>query len=220
MNNGNTLANKAPRKAFTLIEVLIVMGILAMLMGFVVSMFGTAGQAQGRARASADMEVMAQGLEAFSGTFGGYPRLNATSGEKTVAGDLYKCLVGKKSLRIQDNSVVMADLGKPRAPFVDAVKLRIADPANPDSQDVDPERNGVFFADPWGEPYLYYYDSSTNLGTVNSTWRAPGFVLLSKGADRQSADVQSLCTTGIMPDFDDYISKMENVDNIIQGIQE
>ncbi len=205
------------RKAFTLIEILLVIGILALLMGVTTQMLTSVGDTRGRARATADMELIATGLEAFNAQYGGYPRVSATTGEKTAAGDLYKCLVGKMMLRLRDDQVMMVDTPRPRKPFVDATKLLLRDPGDEFSDDVDPEKSGVYIADPWNEPYLYFYNIANTVGSFATTWRSPGFILLSKGPDKKAQNSQSMYTTGIIPDMDEYTSNEENIDNIIKG---
>ncbi len=211
-------AFRRSRKAFTLVEILIVIGILVLLMGITTQMLGGVSDAQGRARAKSDMALIATGLEAFCNQYGGYPRLNAGSEEKFVGGEIYKCLVGRMMLKRQNDQIVMTEMGIQRRPFVDASKLKICDPADPVLVDVDPEKNGVYFGDPWNEPYLYFYDASTAVGNDTiGTWRSPGFILISKGPDRKETDVLSMYTTGIIPDYDDYISNQVNVDNLVHG---
>lgn len=208
----------AAKKAFTLVEILIVIGIIALLMGLTTQMLGTVSASQGRARAKSELAIIASGLEAFAGKYGGYPRLSCAGDEKNAAGNIYKCLVGKMILRLDDGQVVMADVGTNRKPLLDASKLRICDPADPVLTDVDPEKNGVYFGDPWNEPYLYFFDTTSYVtNEENTTWRSPSFILLSKGADAKSKEVRSMYTTGIIPDDEEYRLPEENIDNILFG---
>jgi len=112
---------------------------------------------------------------------------------------------------------MMIELSKSRKPFVDATKLKICDPSDPTEVEVDPEKNGVYFADPWNNPYLYFYNSASTVGSLDATWRAPGFILLSKGPDGKAQNSQSMYSTGIIPDMDAYNSDDANVDNILRG---
>ncbi len=209
------------RKAFTLIEILIVIALLTLLMATLTQMIGGVGDSQGRARAKTDMALIAAGLEAFNGQYGGYPRISSAGGEVYAGGELYKCMAGKMMLTIKDDQIIMAELGIPRKPFIDTTKIMLADPNDPYLRDVDPEKNGVYFVDPWLEPYLYFYDTSTFVGDgMSSSWKSPSYILLSKGPDQKETDSMSMYTTGIIPDTPDYMSNDENVDNIIQGRDE
>ena len=136
-------AFRRSRKAFTLVEILIVIGILVLLMGITTQMLGGVSDAQGRARAKSDMALIATGLEAFCNQYGGYPRLNAGSGEKFVGGEIYKCLVGRMMLKRQNDQIVMTEMGIQRRPFVDASKLKICDPADPVLVDVEDRKSVV-----------------------------------------------------------------------------
>ena len=205
-------------KAFTLIEILIVVGILALLMGLTTQMLSTVSANQGRAKARTDMALIASALESFASKYGGYPRVNAGSDEKKAAADLYKCLAGKMVLRVDDGQIIMSDVGTARKPVLEVSKLTIADPTDQFAQNVDPEKNGVYFCDPWSEPYLYFFDTTSYVtNEENTSWRSPSFVLLSKGADTKAVDVKNMYTSGIIPNDDDYRMPEQNIDNILYG---
>ncbi len=203
------------RRGFTLIEILIVVAILGLLMGITTQMLSSVGQSQGKAKAKADMAVIATALEAFSAQYGGYPRLNVAKKE-SHAGDLYKCLTGRMFLRVKDNKINMVDASTPRKPFVDVLKLKICDPKTK-STNVDPTKDGVYFADPWDEPYMYLYNTSSVAGSLESEWKSPSFILFTKGADTLARDVKSMYSTGVIPPNDVYIEPEENIDNFIFG---
>ncbi len=220
MNSNAPLIFKKARGAFTLIEILIVMSLIVLLFGITSQLITSVGQSQGRSRARADLELIASGLEAFSGKYGGYPRLSCAANEKFGAGEIYKCLTGKMAMKYEGGQIVMYELSFQSTPFVDSTKLMLGDPSDEYLTDVDPEKSGVYFVDPWRNPYLYFYDTSTTQTTINSSWRSATFILLSKGPDGEEADVLSMYSTGIIPDYLDYTGKQENVDNIIQGRDE
>ena len=69
MNSNAPLIFKKARGAFTLIEILIVMSLIVLLFGITSQLITSVGQSQGRSRARADLELIASGLEAFSGKF-------------------------------------------------------------------------------------------------------------------------------------------------------
>ena len=212
------LTSKYPqkRKGFTLIEILIVVAILGLLMGITTQMLSSVSQSQGKARAKADMAVIATAIEAFASQYGGYPRLN-TAKKESDAGSLYKCLIGKMVLRVNDNKISMDDVSTQRKGFIDVMKFRIVDPSDKDSQTVDHMKEGVYLADPWNEPYMYLYSTSTVAGTLESEWKSPSFILFTKGEDTKAVDVKNMYTSGIVPDSDLYIEPEVNIDNFIYG---
>lgn len=206
------------RKAFTLIEILIVVGILALLMGLTTQMLSTVSANQGRAKARTDMALIASALESFAGRYGGYPRVNASGDEKKAAASIYKCLAGKMVLRVDDGQITMSDVGANRKPLLDVSKLTICDPNDPYAQNVDTEKNGVYFCDPWNEPYLYFFDTTSYVtNEENTSWRSPSFILMSKGADTKAEDVKGMYTSGIIPNDEDYRMPEQNLDNILHG---
>lgn len=212
------MKTKSTRKAFTLIEILIVVGILALLMGLTTQMLSTVSANQGRAKARTDLALIASALESFASKYGGYPRVNSNGNEKKAGADVYKCLAGKMVLRVDDGQIIMSDVGTNRKPLVDVSKLTICDPDDQYLQNVDPEKNGVYFSDPWNEPYLYFFDTTSYVtNEENTSWRSPSFILMSKGADMKAEDVKSMYTTGIVPDDDEYRLPEQNIDNILYG---
>ena len=84
-----TPENRAKR-AFTLIEILIVIAIIAVLAALTTRVADSVTQAQGRSRAAADMAAIAVGLDAFKGMYNDYPRLSAKGGVENCARRLYK----------------------------------------------------------------------------------------------------------------------------------
>lgn len=209
----------ARRKAFTLVEILIVVGILIMLLAMSTPIVGFVSEAQNRARAKADMEVMASALESFKARYQSYPRFNAGANPESVAESIYKCLSGKMYLKVENGQISFVESQTDGKPFVDVTKLNLVDSADRDNTNVDPERTGIYIGDPWRNPYLYFYDTSMVAGSHGS-WRNPGFLLMCTGPDGIAADVQSMYSTGFMPDEDDYRTPDENVDNIIQGMDD
>ncbi len=211
-----TSKTPSPKRGFTLIEILIVVAILGLLMGITTQMLSSVGQSQGKARAKADMAVIASATEAFAAQYGGYPRLNVAKRESD-AGDFFKCLTGRMILRVKDGRISMSPVSKSRKPFIDVLKFIICDPADKNSQSVDPTKSGVYLADPWSEPYMYLYDTSTIAGSLESEWTSPSFILFTKGADTEAKEIDNMYSSGVLPDNDTYIGPEVNIDNLIYG---
>src|SRR5438309_13901 len=66
------------RRAFTLIEMLVVIGLVVLLMAFAVPMIGRAHKASVRNAMAADLAIISNGLEAYKADFGDYPRRTVT----------------------------------------------------------------------------------------------------------------------------------------------
>jgi len=126
-------------------------------------------------------------------------------------------LSGKMILRVQDNKITMPVVGKTRKSFIDVAQFRLADPADKYATGVDPSKDGVYLADPWGEAYMYLYDTTNVVGSLEAEWTSPSFILFTKGADMKAKDVKNMYSSGIIPSNDVYIEPEENIDNFIYG---
>jgi len=207
------------KRAFTLIEILVVIGIIVMLVGFSTSMVKTAMSAQGKARAMSDIEVISNAIEEFRSIYGDYPRISCASDEKLSAAQLYQCLTGRMYMTVQNDEIVFLTLPPTaaRRPLIDASKMNLGNAQGQYGPGVDTENENTFFADPWGEPYLYFFNTNLRPGAT-SAWRSPSFMLLSKGPDSKAVPVESLYIDGVMRDMEQYRAKDENVDNIVRGM--
>lgn len=210
------------RGAFTLIEVLIVIAIIALLAAVSTKVYDSVSQSQDRAKAVTDIAAMATALETFKGMYNDYPRINAKSNGVVAMRDFYKCILGKTFMRLRGDQISLVDIQGARdyKPLLDVGILRIGDPKNPDSTDpVNYDSPNVCVLDPWGNPYMYYYDSSLVAGSLGQ-WESSNFILMSKGMDGQETEVNSMYSSGILPDENDYRGAKGNVDNIVFGWDE
>ncbi|MFI3290376.1 MAG: prepilin-type N-terminal cleavage/methylation domain-containing protein [Opitutales bacterium] len=204
---------KPLKPAFTLIEILIVVAIIVVLLGMTTQMIGAASDSQNRSKAITDMAALATALESFNATYGVYPKLATPSNEKENSAKLYKCLTGRMYMAIDNNGRITFKEGK-REAFVKA-SIDISNAKG--DEDVDPDAPDAFFVDPWGNPYVYIYDTSTSAGKLGS-WESPTFILLSKGADGKSVISSNMIEEGYIGDVASYRKKEGNDDDIINGI--
>src|SRR4051812_7882135 len=87
--------NSASRaSAFTLIEILVTLGIIVLLVGILVPMVSSARSKAARNREQRDVEALRMGLEEYKNNFNEYPAIGL-GGSKTGQQALYCALVGR-----------------------------------------------------------------------------------------------------------------------------
>ncbi len=206
------------RSAFTLIEVLIVVSIIGLLVTITTPLIGHVFKSQGKARAKADMAVIATATEEFASAYGTYPRFSASNSEIDAGIGLLNCLIGKTYYIVEQGEIRLTshDSGSTKA-FVDISKLKIAKAEDLDDSEVNPEDKDILFCDPWRQPYVYVFDTSDVVGS-RGVWKRRGFILLSKGPDTLAIDVDDFYVTGLMPKEEVYRDPPENIDNIVNGV--
>lgn len=167
------LQQRAARRAFTLIELLAVLAIVAILTSIVLGSGRRASEAGKAARARAELAALSTALESYKLQHGDYPRTadNAT---------LVRSLLGQ----LGPTGVPLAPAGRAEietAKFTFALAANLAAP-------VDPFANSAaLVVDPWGQPYRYAFKSA-------SPWTNPSCVLYSVGPD--GADSPALLAGG------------------------
>ena len=153
--------NLSPRTApaFTLLELLAVLAIVALLAGFVLGSGRRATESAKGVRARAELAALAAALESYRRAYGDYPQ----TGD---AARLLQSLLGR--------------LGPAGAAVNGRTLLETGRFTTTDGS--DPVANAAAeLADPWGRPYVYTYKSPP------AGWLNPGFVLYSVGPDGTGA---------------------------------
>ena len=153
------------RDAFTLIELLTVISVIAILAAITFGISAGVYQRQARTKAQAELSALASALESYRAQYGSYPEADGTGWDGANAHVLYRALTGQIEPDGTENTP------KKKA-FVDISKFDL---------DKD-ESTGTFsddnaFVDPWGKPYVYQFDPDS------SNWNRFGFLLFSRGAD-------------------------------------
>ena len=147
-----------PRAAFSLLELLVVLALVAALAGLVLGAGRRAVEAGKCARARAELAVLATALAGYQRAYGDFPR----TGDAAV---LLQALLGRR------DPTGAACAGRA---VIDVERFTIAEARDP-SVDATAE-----LADPWGRPYRYAYRSLM-------PWTNPEFVLYSRGPDGRDA---------------------------------
>jgi len=149
-------------RAFTLVELLTVIAIMAVLSGFALALGFSTGEVGRASRAQAEMASIAGALEAYRRSFGNYP-------QTADPGELLQALIGRRG------PTGGAILVRPLVELADLVT----------SEEFDPFANSAArLIDPWGRPYYYSYKEP-------ASWTQPGFVLFSSGPDGKHAELLS-----------------------------
>lgn len=217
--NTNLPQQNTKKRAFTLIEILIVIMIIGFLAAVSMKVYDSVSQSQDRAKAVTDIAAMATALESFKGMYNDYPRLNAKSNGVVAMRDFYKCMIGKTFMRLRGDQISLVDIQGARdyKPLLDVGILKIGDPLKPDSTEaLNYDSPNVCVLDPWGNPYMYYYDASLVAGSLGQ-WESSNFILMSKGQDGKETEVNSMYSSGILPEESTYRDAQGNVDNIVFG---
>lgn len=179
---------RTARRAFTLIELLAVLAIVAILTSIVLGSGRRASEAGKTARAKAELAALSAALESYKLQHGDYPR---TSDNAT----LVQSLIGK----LGPTGTPLAFAGRIH---LEVAKFSFALASHPNvAASVDPfATSAALIIDPWGQPYRYTYKSAT-------PWTNPSFILYSAGPD--GADAPALLAGGF-PDT----AATANADNL------
>lgn len=194
MNRPPIAPTLTDRRAFTLVELLIVMAIILVLAGIVVGVQRGVYQKQSMARAEADVQAIATALESYKLRYGDYPWL----GDGSNGVELYQHLTGAKKMVPGRSGPTMVTVPEEnRVPFIDASSL-LENTAQ------------TAFIDPWGQPYEYYYRGS------GGAWNYPGFILMSKGPDGLTNSASNFSSGSLNAN---HFDSEEGADDLIHGFQ-
>ena len=147
-------ATRPGRRAFTLLELLVALALIALLAGLVLSAGHRAGEASRSARARAELAALTTALENYQRAYGDYPRTN--DGAQHL-----QSLLGRRGPL---NTAVTGRC------LIDTARFTMAGALDPFAA------ASAVVADPWGQPYLYAYRSQT-------PWSNSSYMLWSAGPD-------------------------------------
>jgi prepilin-type N-terminal cleavage/methylation domain-containing protein len=186
-------------RAFTLIELLTVIAVIAILTTIGLGSIRGVKERANIARARSELVALVTALEEFKRLYGDYPQTgefiqapatpvgqsptmpNGTGpGTQTAQAKLFNALTGVYGPRGFGNSdrlngPNLLDVGKftINGSLLNTFLVPVSNTPNPPSK---PEQN-VSLLDPWGRRYLYYYKNARN----PNQWQATGYVLYSAG---------------------------------------
>jgi prepilin-type N-terminal cleavage/methylation domain-containing protein len=215
----NHYEKRSIQSGFSLIELMVVMGIIAILASIVVGISQGVAMRQELARARADLYFIAAKLNDFKSRYKDYPRSDGGSEAEGVV--LTEALLGKIILKKgTDGKLKPFEIeNKDAKPLVGSELKIIKDDGN------------ELIVDPWGNPYYYRYEEPYALDAekqnIGGKWENPGFILISAGPDgfySRSGWQQGFDTAGIDERTGEFNVKLHldhpaNHDNIVFGAE-
>lgn len=155
---GKERAKIEGESAFTLVELLTVLAIIALLAAVMIGVGRRASEVANIGRARVELAALSAGLESYRSKYGDYP-------QTTLPAELLQSLIGKRGPR----GAAMSE-----RPVIDLSRFATA-------LALDPFASAeAVLVDPWGQPYRYEY--SPNSGGADRE-----YALHSAGPDRESA---------------------------------
>ena len=162
-------------RGFTLVEMLVVIGIILLILGLASPMITRAWRGADRAATYNDIQVIASALESYKTDHGDYPRVAMpyTSGPVDFNGARMLCraLIGPgpqggtpppAQNKVADGAEgpgfrIRGTQGKVYGPYMQVGKFKLGDPSlqNPSGTGTIPEGN-LAILDRYGRPFLYY----------------------------------------------------------------
>ncbi len=180
--------------AFTLLELLTVVAILAILASISIGVVRSTKQRAHLARAKSELALLVQALEDYKRHYGDYPqtgpsaanshRVTGTTGPgvNTAQARLFNALIGvygPNNFNTRLNGPKFVEVTK----FAVDVAINNATFAVPSGTPPTKVANNNAFLDPWGNRYMYFYKQATPPGGRPPRWDAPSFILYSVGPD-------------------------------------
>ena len=210
------VSQQPTERAFTLIELLTVISIIAILSAITFGVVKGVNDRAAIAQAKAELASLAQALESYKMQYGDYPQFAVPPGTGSPAssalattsdanivysaqGILFNALMGKRgplppgTYTLNGAPITVKSInGKP---FVDLSKFTLLYTADdtykhiPDSTTTTMVSNA--FMDPWGHSYYYAYKAADNATlTPANQWTSPSYVLMSDGPDGYACTTQ------------------------------
>ena len=158
------------RDAFTLVELLTVIAVIAILAAITFGISAGVYQRQARTKAQAELSALASALESYRAQHGMYPPTD--NAEKFL-----QALANRLTWKSDGSEGLEEESHDPRRGFVDPSKFDVA--GLTDSNDFG--ESGQTFVDPWGRNYYYEY-------STDDSWNRFGFILFSLGPDGKVED--------------------------------
>lgn len=206
------------RLGFTLVEVLVVVGVIAVLAAVTVGLLGPVENTIRTSNAKAQCDKISLALNNFKTTYGDYPMLDGKGDSEEWAHLLMDTLRGDKILVRRKGKIEIVDFDDGRSeavkrPFIELSDFMLDDESLEDA---------TMILDPWENPWQYRYNI-INSGKPGKDWHGPTFLLVSAGPEFDGSVDDDDCFVGTMEedglplldiDEDDYYFSDLRADNI------
>lgn len=216
----------ASRRAFTLVEILVVVSLLVALAAITFSLAGPVRNTIMTTKAKSQIQKISLALNEFKNHYGDYPMSDGGDNEEEWAELLIDAMRGDRILIRRNGKISMAnyDDGRPNAqpvPFLALGEFTLDDENDP--------ANAKQILDPWENLYQYRYNRISG-GKPGQNWDAPTFLLISAGPEYNEPPDTSDYFTGDMeqtglfetdasePDYYYEDVRADNLVNIDMGL--
>jgi type II secretory pathway pseudopilin PulG len=135
--------------AFTVLELVVILGIILVLAGLILSTAGYVQKKAGRSRAETEIAAISAACESYRADNGIYPKANSTDQLDPTSTDLTSYFPAGNVLYQQ----LSGDVDNDPATGSDDQKNYIAPMLKPNSLGIG--QSGPYLKDPWGNPYGY-----------------------------------------------------------------
>lgn len=186
-------ARRTPRRAFTLVELLAAIAIIAALSALVLAIIPGVRNAQQSATTRGFVSAMQSSLESFKNTYGAYPT-DACAASDSLAWQqaLHDGLTGLKVLKQVNGSLQLLNFDDSKAATNASKKpVRLSfitgsqiPEITTSGETIITDESKALFVDAWNNPFQYRYAPISG-NKLSTAWESPGFLLVSAG--RKSA---------------------------------
>lgn len=212
------LSPVSKRSGFTLVEVLVVVGVIAVLAAVTVGLLGPVENAIRTSNAKTQCDKISLALNDFKTTYGEFPMLEGSGGQDDWEELLMDSMRGDKILIRKSGKMQLVDFDEgdsdaERRPFLALSEFTL------DNDDVDAATK---ILDPWENPWQYRYNVIVG-GKLGKNWFGTGFVLISAGPEYDDpvgtddffvGNLEEEGVPELNPDENDYYFADIRADNI------
>lgn len=207
------------RSGFTLVEVLVVVGVIAVLAAVTVGLLGPVENAIRTSNAKTQCDKISLALNDFKSTYGEYPMLEGEGDQEEWEELLMDTMRGDKILVRRGGKMQLVDFDEDKKSDAERRPFLALSEFSLDNEDVE---SATKILDPWDNPWQYRYNVISG-GKLGKNWFGASFLLISAGPEyndpvgEDDFFTDNLADEGVPdldPDGDDYYFSEIRADNI------